>query len=143
MAVLAAIEIDGLRKSYGPFEAVRGLSLHVERGEIFAFLGPNGAGKTTTVEILEGFRTRDAGDVRVLGVDPEHGDRAWRSRIGIVLQEGSAQPELTVRETLALWAAYYPSPRPIAATIQLAGPAEKAGDPARRRGGGRRGRRAG
>ncbi|MBA3749015.1 MAG: ATP-binding cassette domain-containing protein, partial [Solirubrobacterales bacterium] len=113
----AAIEIDGLRKSYGRLEAVRGLSLHVRQGEIFAFLGPNGAGKTTTVEVLEGFRRRDAGDVRVLGVDPEHGDRAWRSRIGIVLQEGQAQPELTVHETLALWAAYYPHPRPIEETI--------------------------
>jgi ABC-2 type transport system ATP-binding protein len=78
-----AIEIDGLRKSYGGFEAVRGLSLRVRRGEIFAFLGPNGAGKTTTVEILEGFRSRDAGDVRVLGVDPAHGGRDWRARIGV------------------------------------------------------------
>src|SRR4051794_3224695 len=112
MAAAAAIEVDGLRKSYGSSRAVRGLSLRVERGEIFAFLGPNGAGKTTTVEILEGFRSRDGGDVRVLGTDPEHGDRDWRARIGIVLQEGSAQPELTVRETRGLWAAYYPAPRP-------------------------------
>jgi ABC-2 type transport system ATP-binding protein len=134
----AAIEIDGLRKSYGRSEAVRGLSLRVRRGEIFAFLGPNGAGKTTTVEIMEGFRKRDAGDVLVLGVDPEHGDRAWRSRIGIVLQEGQAQPELTVRETLALWAAYYPHPRPIDETIALAGLEEKAGDRVGRLSGGQR-----
>ncbi|MEA2192900.1 MAG: type transport system ATP-binding protein [Solirubrobacteraceae bacterium] len=134
----AAIEIDGLRKSYGRFEAVRGLSLEVAEGEIFAFLGPNGAGKTTTVEILEGFRSRDAGDVRVLGVDPAHGDRAWRSRIGIVLQEGTAQPELTVRETLTLWAAYYPSPRPIEETIALAGLEEKADDRVGRLSGGQR-----
>jgi len=134
----AAIEIDGLRKSYGRFEAVRGLSLTVQRGEIFAFLGPNGAGKTTTVEILEGFRTRDAGEVRVLGVDPQHGDRAWRSRLGIVLQEGQAQPELTVRETLTLWAAYYPSPRPIEETIVLAGLEEKADDRVGRLSGGQR-----
>jgi ABC-2 type transport system ATP-binding protein len=134
----AAIEIDGLRKSYGRFEAVRGLSLHVRRGEIFAFLGPNGAGKTTTVEILEGFRKRDAGEVRVLGVDPEHADRAWRTRIGIVLQEGQAQPELTVRETLELWAAYYPGPRPIDETIALAGLEEKAGDRVGRLSGGQR-----
>ena len=134
----AAIEIDGLRKSYGRFEAVCGLSLSVRSGEIFAFLGPNGAGKTTTVEILEGFRKRDGGDVRVLGVDPEHGDRAWRSRIGIVLQEGQAQPELTVRETLALWAAYYPRPRPIEETIELAGLQEKAGDRVGRLSGGQR-----
>ncbi|MEY2515032.1 MAG: type transport system ATP-binding protein [bacterium] len=138
MAGDAAIEIDGLRKAYGRFEAVCGLSLYVRQGEIFAFLGPNGAGKTTTVEILEGFRKRDAGDVHVLGVDPEHGDRAWRSRIGIVLQEGQAQPELTVRETLALWAAYYPRPRPIEETIELAGLQEKAGDRVGRLSGGQR-----
>jgi ABC-2 type transport system ATP-binding protein len=136
--VEAAIEIEGLRKRYGEFEAVRGVSLRVERGEIFAFLGPNGAGKTTTVEILEGFRTRDAGEVRVLGTDPEHADRAWRARIGVVLQEGSAQPELTVRETLALWAAYYPRPRPIDETIELAGLQEKAGDRVGRLSGGQR-----
>ncbi len=121
-----AVEIDGLRKSYGGVEAVRGVSLHVRSGEIFAFLGPNGAGKTTTVEILEGFRRRDAGDVRVLGVDPERPDRAWRARIGVVLQEGRAQPELTVRETLELWASYYPRPKPVAETIALVGLREKA-----------------
>ena len=134
----AAIEIDGLRKSYGPFEAVRGLSLRVQEGEIFAFLGPNGAGKTTTVEILEGFRRRSAGEVRVLGVDPEDGDRAWRSRLGIVLQEGQAQPELTVRETLALWSAYYPRPRPVDETIELAGLQDKAADRVGRLSGGQR-----
>ncbi len=149
----AAIEIDGLRKSYGAAasfgrrrlrsaddvtEAVRGLSLRVRRGEIFAFLGPNGAGKTTTVEILEGFRRRDAGDVRVLGVDPERGDRAWRARIGIVLQEGRAQPELTVRETLELWAAYYPRPKPVAETIALVGLEEKADERVARLSGGQR-----
>jgi ABC-2 type transport system ATP-binding protein len=133
-----AIEVDGLRKSYGSFQAVRGLSLRVRQGEIFAFLGPNGAGKTTTVEILEGFRKRDAGEVRVLGVDPEHSDRAWRTRIGIVLQEGSAQSELTVRETLELWAAYYPSPRPIEETIGLVGLEEKADDRVGRLSGGQK-----
>src|ERR1043165_7933210 len=133
-----AIDVKGLHKSYGSLEAVRGVDLTIETGEVFALLGPNGAGKTTTVEILEGFRKRDAGDVRVLGVDPEHGDRAWRSRIGIVLQEGSAQPELTVRETLALWAAYYPSPRPVAETIGLAGLEEKADDRVGRLSGGQR-----
>jgi ABC-2 type transport system ATP-binding protein len=149
----AAIEIDGLRKCYPRFRpsgrrklrpsddvtwAVRGLSLHVRSGEIFAFLGPNGAGKTTTVEIMEGFRRRDGGDVRVLGVDPEHGDRAWRARIGIVLQEGKAQPELTVRETLELWAAYYPRPKPVAETIALVGLVEKADDRVGRLSGGQR-----
>jgi ABC-2 type transport system ATP-binding protein len=134
----AAIEVDGLRKSYGGNEAVRGVSLRVQRGEIFAFLGPNGAGKTTTVEILEGFRKRTAGEVRVLGVDPEQGGRDWRARIGIVLQEGKAQPELTVRETLALWSAYYPNTRPVAETIELVGLGEKADDRVGRLSGGQR-----
>jgi ABC-2 type transport system ATP-binding protein len=138
MAGDAAIEIDGLRMSYGRFEAVRGLSLSVSRGEIFAFLGPNGAGKTTTVEILEGFRKRDGGDVRVLGVDPEHGDRAWRSRIGIVLQEGRAQAALTVRETLELWSAYYPRSRPLAETLDLVGLGDKADERVGRLSGGQR-----
>jgi ABC-2 type transport system ATP-binding protein len=123
-----AIEIEDLRKSYGDFEAVRGLSLSVSHGEIFAFLGPNGAGKTTTVEILEGFRKRTAGRVSVLGTDPGEGDRAWRARLGIVLQEGHAMSELTVRETLELWAAYYPAPRPVPETIELVGLTEKADD---------------
>ena len=138
MSAEAAIEIDGLRKSYGGLEAVRGVSLRVQQGEIFAFLGPNGAGKTTTVEILEGFRKRTAGEVRVLGVDPEHADRAWRARIGIVLQEGRAQAELSVRETLQLWAAYYPRPRPVEETIALAGLEEKADDRVARLSGGQR-----
>jgi len=149
----AAIEIDGLRKSYPGVSssgrrklrpaddvtwAVRGLSLHVRRGEIFAFLGPNGAGKTTTVEILEGFRRRDGGDVRVLGVDPQRGDRHWRARIGIVLQEGRAQANLTVRETLALWSAYYPHPKPLAETIALVGLEDKADERVARLSGGQR-----
>jgi ABC-2 type transport system ATP-binding protein len=149
----AAIEIDALRKSYSPVSsfgrrklrptddvtvAVRSVSLQVRRGEIFAFLGPNGAGKTTTVEIMEGFRKRDGGDVRVLGVDPEHGDRDWRARIGIVLQEGSAQANLTVRETLELWSSYYPRPKPIADTIALVGLEEKADDRVGRLSGGQR-----
>jgi ABC-2 type transport system ATP-binding protein len=134
----AAIAIDGLRKSYGSFEAVRGVSLQVQRGEIFAFLGPNGAGKTTTVEILEGFRSRDGGEVRVLGIDPADGDRAWRARIGIVLQEGRAQPNLTPRETLELWSAYYPHPKPVAETIALVGLEEKADERVARLSGGQR-----
>jgi ABC-2 type transport system ATP-binding protein len=134
----AAIEIDRLRKSYGGVEAVRGLSLQVRRGEIFAFLGPNGAGKTTTVEILEGFRRRDAGDVRVLGVDPQRAGRDWRAQIGIVLQEGQAQANLTVRETLELWSSYYPRPKPIAETLMLVGLQEKADDRVGRLSGGQR-----
>ena len=90
------ITVRGLRKSYGELEAVRGIDLEVERGEVFAFLGPNGAGKTTTVEILEGYRERGAGDVSVLGVDPSSPTRAWRERIGIVLQECRMHPLLTV-----------------------------------------------
>ena len=120
------ISIRGLRKSYGDAEAVRGIDLEVERGEVFAFLGPNGAGKTTTVEILEGYRKRSAGEVSVLGEDPEHGDRRWRERIGIVLQSCRLDPYLTVRESLALYAGYYEAPRPIEETIELVGLADKA-----------------
>ncbi|MDX6517634.1 MAG: type transport system ATP-binding protein, partial [Gaiellaceae bacterium] len=83
----AAISVTDLGKSYGDFQALRGISFDIREGEVFGLLGPNGAGKTTTVEILEGFRDRDAGEVRVLGVDPAHGDRSWRAQIGIVLQE--------------------------------------------------------
>jgi len=133
-----AIEVQGLRKSYGDHEAVRGLSLHVLCGEIFAFLGPNGAGKTTTVEILEGFRERDGGEVRVLGVDPADGDRPWRARIGVVLQGGQAQPELTVRETIELWAAYYPHSRAVSETIALVGLQDKADARVARLSGGQR-----
>src|SRR5947199_5545337 len=125
MAGDAAIVIEGLRKSYGGFEAVRGLSLRVERGEIFAFLGPNGAGKTTTVEILEGFRDRDAGEVRVLGVDPAVTGADWRDRVGVVLQDSEPEPGLSVRECLALYAGYYRAPRNIEDTIALVGLQDK------------------
>jgi len=130
------ISIRGLRKSYGDAEAVRGIDLEVERGEVFAFLGPNGAGKTTTVEILEGYRKRSAGEVSVLGQDPERGDRRWRERIGIVLQSCRLDPYLTVRESLALYAGYYQAPRPIDETIELVGLAEKADARARSLSGG-------
>ncbi|HLM31204.1 MAG TPA: ABC transporter ATP-binding protein [Solirubrobacterales bacterium] len=120
------ISVSGLRKSYGDFEAVRGVDLEVERGEVFAFLGPNGAGKTTTTEILEGYRSRDAGSVAVLGVDPGSPTRAWRERIGIVLQQCRMRPELTVRETLELYAGYYRAPRAVDETIEQVGLAEKA-----------------
>ncbi len=120
------ISIRGLRKSYGDVEAVRGIDLEVQRGEVFAFLGPNGAGKTTTVEILEGYRKRSAGEVSVLGEDPEHAGRAWRERIGIVLQTCRLDPYLTVRESLALYAGYYDAPRPIEETIEQVGLAGKA-----------------
>src|SRR5436190_4212514 len=104
------ITVGGLRKSYGSIEAVRGIDLEVNGGQIFAFLGPNGAGKTTTVEILEGYRERDAGEVSVLGSDPAAAQREWRARIGVVLQECRMRAELTVRETLELYAGYYPKP---------------------------------
>ena len=120
------ISIRGLHKSYGDFEAVRGIDLDVQPGEVFAFLGPNGAGKTTTVEILEGYRKRSGGEVSVLGEDPEHAGRAWRERIGIVLQTCRLDPYLTVRESLGLYAGYYSAPRPVEETIELVGLAGKA-----------------
>jgi ABC-2 type transport system ATP-binding protein len=130
------ISIRGLRKSYGDFEAVRGIDLEVRRGEVFAFLGPNGAGKTTTVEILEGYRDRSGGEVEVLGEDPQRGGRAWRERIGIVLQSCRLDPYLTVRESLGLYAGYYRAPRPVDEVIELVGLAGKADDRARSLSGG-------
>src|SRR3954449_4525001 len=123
----AVIEVRGLRRAYGPVEAVRGLDLQLARGEVYAFLGPNGAGKTTTVEILEGFRAATAGDVRVLGVDPGAASAAWRDRIGVVLQETAPDPGLTVRETLELYAGYHSRPRAIGETLALVGLAAEAG----------------
>jgi ABC-2 type transport system ATP-binding protein len=115
------ILVRGLTKRYGESEAVRGIDLEVRGGEVFAFLGPNGAGKTTTVEILEGFRKRSSGEVRVLGVDPAQGGAEWRNRVGCVLQESSAEPGLTVRECLQLYAGYYEKPRDTEETIALVG----------------------
>jgi ABC-2 type transport system ATP-binding protein len=120
------VSVQGLRKRYGAFEAVAGIDLEIERGEIFAFLGPNGAGKTTTVEILEGFRTRSEGEVSVLGEDPARADATWRNRVGAVLQESNAEPGLTVRESLQLYSGYYLAPRDIDETIALVGLEEKA-----------------
>jgi ABC-2 type transport system ATP-binding protein len=120
------IEVRGLRKSYGPREAVRGLDLTVARGEIFAFLGPNDAGKTTTVEILEGYREATAGEVSVLGADPRRPPAGWRERVGVVLQEVRLPSLLTPRETLAMYAGYYSSPRGVDETIELVGLAESA-----------------
>jgi ABC-2 type transport system ATP-binding protein len=119
----SAVTVTGLRKSYGAVQAVRGVSFAVGPGEIFALLGPNGAGKTTTLEILEGFRTRDAGRVEVLGLDPgerSHG-RALRERIGLVLQDIAVEPYLTVRETIARNAGYYPAPRDVDEVTALVG----------------------
>jgi ABC-2 type transport system ATP-binding protein len=121
----AVIQITGLRKSYGSLEAVRGVDLTVQESEVFALLGPNGAGKTTIVEILEGFRHRDAGEVRVLGRDPARGDRRLKEQIGIVLQSTGIDPYLTVSETIELFRGYYPHPRPLKEVIELVGLAEK------------------
>ena len=122
-----ALAVRELRKSYGEVEAVAGISFTVEQGEVFGLLGPNGAGKTTTVEILEGYRTRDGGDVTVLGVDPEHGGSALRERIGVVLQASDMPPSLTVREVHRMFAGYYAKPRDIDEVIELVGLEEKSG----------------
>jgi ABC-2 type transport system ATP-binding protein len=132
----SVISIRGLRKSYGDFEAVQGIDLEVKAGEVFAFLGPNGAGKTTTVEILEGYRDRSGGEVEVLGEDPQRGGRAWRERIGIVLQSCRLDPYLTVRESLGLYAGYYRAPRPVDEVIELVGLEGKADARARSLSGG-------
>lgn len=116
-----AIEVRGLRKSYGAVEAVGGIDLRVARGEIFAILGPNGAGKTTTVEILEGHLERSAGEVSVLGFDPGSHERSFRERIGVVLQSASVDPYLSVEETVDLFRGYYPDPLPRKEILELVG----------------------
>ena len=133
-----AIEVTGLRKTYGAHEAVAGVDLHVDEGEILAFLGPNGAGKTTTVEILEGFRPRTAGEVSVLGQDPASAGLDWRERIGIVLQESQPEEYLTVAETVIMWAAYFPAPRPVAEVLELVGLADQRAQRVGRLSGGQR-----
>jgi len=120
-----AIVVDGLCKSYGQVRAVDQVDLRIAHGEVVALLGPNGAGKTTTVEILEGYRRRDAGQVEVLGVDPEHGGRALRERIGVVLQEAGFEDQFSVLELVRLHAGYYPHPRRSDDVIDVVGLAEK------------------
>jgi ABC-2 type transport system ATP-binding protein len=126
VAGVPAIEVSGLRRSYGDLEALAGVSFEIAQGTCTALLGPNGAGKTTTVEILEGYRHRDGGDVRVLGEDPAKADRAWRERLGIVPQACSDLLELTVKECVQYFSTLYPSARDAHATIALVGLTEKA-----------------
>jgi ABC-2 type transport system ATP-binding protein len=133
-----AIAVSGLRKAYGSQEALRGIDFTVERGEVFGLLGPNGAGKTTTVEVLEGYRERDGGEVRVLGRDPEERSAELRARVGIVLQSCGTYPHLTVRETVAHWATFYPAPRDVGEVLTLAGLDEAADRRARVLSGGQR-----
>ena len=122
---MTAISVQGLRKSYGGNEVLRGLDFEVQANEVFGFLGPNGAGKTTTIEILEGYRDRSGGEVSVLGVDPGRPTRAWRERIGLVLQQCELNPLLTVAETLQLFSSFYHSPRPVDETVDLVGLGDK------------------
>jgi ABC-2 type transport system ATP-binding protein len=131
-----AIEVSGLSKSYGSQPALRGVEFTVARGEVFGLLGPNGAGKTTTVEVLEGYRSRDSGAVRVLGHDPGTRALALRARVGIVLQSCGTYPHLTVRETVAHWASLYPAPRRVDEVLALAGLDDCAGRRARTLSGG-------
>jgi ABC-2 type transport system ATP-binding protein len=135
---VSAIAVRDLRKSYGSLEAVRGIDFYVERGEVFGLLGPNGAGKTTTVEILEGYRKRDGGEVEVLGTDPALARGDWRERIGVVLQSSAMYETLTVTEMLRLFAGYYREPRPVDQVVELVGLQEKRDDRVRRLSGGQR-----
>jgi ABC-2 type transport system ATP-binding protein len=131
-----AIEVHDLRKRYGDYEAVRGIDIVVQRGEVFGLLGPNGAGKTTTVEILEGYRTRTSGEVSVLGQDPAKRSIELRRRIGIVLQSGGIYSHITPREALRHWASFYPHPRDVEEVLDLAGLRAKADERSRKLSGG-------
>ena len=132
----AAISVQGLRKTYGAVQAVRGVDLEIEEGEIFSLLGPNGAGKTTTIEILEGHRPRDAGAVAVLGFDPGKSGNSFRERIGIVLQSTSVEPYLTVQESIELFRGYYLKPRPLGEILEVVGLTEQRDKRVRRLSGG-------
>jgi ABC-2 type transport system ATP-binding protein len=135
---VTAVAVGDLRKSYGGHEALRGISFEIRPGEVFSLLGPNGAGKTTTIEILEGYRPRDGGEVSVLGVDPARASNAWRGRIGVVLQSSAMYETLTVRESLALFAGYYKRPRPVDEVVSVVGLEEKTDSLVRKLSGGQR-----
>jgi ABC-2 type transport system ATP-binding protein len=135
---MSAVRVRGLSKSYDGRPALRGIDFQIGAGEVFGLLGPNGAGKTTTVEILEGYRKRDAGEVEVLGQDPQRADRAWRERVGVVLQSSSFYPSLTARESLALFAGYYEQARDVDEVVELVGLKEKADAPVRKLSGGQK-----
>ena len=131
-----AIRVRGLRKSYGELAAVRGIDLDVAEGRVFALLGPNGAGKTTTVEILEGYRNRSAGEVSVLGSDPQNAEASFRRRVGIVLQSTGVEPYLTVSELIEQFRGYYPDPRPLDEIIEVVGLGTKKNERVKRLSGG-------
>ncbi len=133
---MPAVAVAGLRKRYGDQEALHGIDFTIESGEVFGLLGPNGAGKTTTVEILEGYRDRDGGDVQVLGIDPQRSSTAWRERIGVMLQSSSLYPSLTVRESLRVFGAYYAHPRNVDEVIEIVELGAKANDRVRTLSGG-------
>lgn len=134
----AAISVRDLRKSYGQFEALRGVDFDIEAGETFALLGPNGAGKSTTIEILEGYRDRSSGTATVLGVDPHHGRLDWKARLGIVLQSSGEAGNVSVREQLAYFARLYPHPRDVDEVIAAVGLTDKARTRIRNLSGGQR-----
>jgi len=136
--VTPVVSVRGLTKSYGEFEALKGIDFELHAGEVFGLLGPNGAGKTTTIEILEGYRERDSGDVEVLGADPATADLDWRGRIGVVLQSSAMYENLTVAEHLAQFAGYYEHSRPVDEVLGLIGLEEKRDTRARRLSGGQR-----
>ena len=138
LAAVAAVSVSELRNSYGDVEALRGVTYEIAPGEVFGLLGPNGAGKTTTIEILEGYRERDGGEVEVLGIDPAKGGLAWRQRIGVVLQSTAMYETITVAESLELFAGYYDEPRSVDEVIELVGLGDKRDTIVRKLSGGQR-----
>jgi ABC-2 type transport system ATP-binding protein len=136
--VTSSVRVSGLRKSYGDFAALKGIDFELAAGEVFGLLGPNGAGKTTTIEILEGYRSRDGGEVEVLGADPARAGQGWRGRIGVVLQSSAMYENFTVAEHLAHFAGYYEHPRAVDEVIELIGLEEKRDTRVRKLSGGQR-----